>query len=73
MFVDSPESRTVLSQGVQDGICDVSTARHTERLQTVTTPTNCDESLICDLLFTHRQSARLWGHCGKADMTTLCS
>lgn len=53
-----PESRAVLSQGVQDGICDVGTARHAQRLQTVTTPANDDESLICDLLFTQRQSAR---------------
>lgn len=61
MPISVPESRAVLSQGVQDGICDVGTARHTQRLQTVTTPANDDESLICDLLFTQRQSARLWG------------
>lgn len=73
MFINLPESRTILSQGVQDGVCDVGTARHTQRLQMVTTPANGDESLICDLLFTQRQSARVWGHCGKTDMTRLCS
>lgn len=52
MFMNLPEARTVLSQGVQDGVRDVGTARHTQRLQTVTPPTNGDESLICDLLFT---------------------
>lgn len=73
MFINLPESRTILSQGVQDGICDVGTARHAQRLQTVTTPANGDESLICDLLLTQRQSARLWGRCGKTDITSLCS
>lgn len=71
MFFNLPELRTVLSQAVQDSICDVGAARHTQRLQTVTTPANGDESLICDLLFTQRQSACLWGHCGKTDMASL--
>lgn len=65
MFINLPETGTILSQGVQDGICDVGTARHTQRLQAVTTPANGDESLVCDLLFTQGQSARFWGHRGK--------
>lgn len=59
MLMDSPESRTILSQGVQDGVCDVGTARDTQRLQTVAAPANGDEPLICDLLFTQRQSTRV--------------
>lgn len=65
MFIDSPESMTILSQGVQDGICDVGTARHAQRLQAVTTPANGDESLICDLLFTQRKKFTFAVHCGE--------
>lgn len=52
--VDSPEARAVLSQGVQDGVCDVGTARHTKRLQAVTTSANCNEAFVCDLLLTEK-------------------
>lgn len=65
MFFNLPESRTILSQGVQDGICDVGTARHAQGLQAVTTPANGDESLVCDLLFTQRQSSRLQFAAGR--------
>lgn len=53
--VNSPEARTVLSEGVQDGVCDIGTARHTQGLQAVTTPANCDEALVCDLLLTEKR------------------
>lgn len=46
----SPETRTVLSQGVQDGVRDVGTTRHAQRLQAVAAPADRDESLVCDLL-----------------------
>jgi len=52
LCVNSPEARAVLAQGVQDGVGDVAAARHTKRLQAVTTPADCDEALICDLLLT---------------------
>ena len=58
-YVHSPEARTVLSQGVQDGVCDVGTARHTQRLQAVTTSANRDEALVCDLLLTERERVLL--------------
>lgn len=57
--VNSPEARAVLSQGVQDGVRDIGTARHTQRLQAVATPANCDETLICDLLLKDRESVCL--------------
>lgn len=54
----SPETRTVLSQGVQDGIRDVGTTRHTQRLQAVAAPADRDESLVCDLLLVPPQQKR---------------
>lgn len=53
--LSSPEARAVLSQCVQDGVCDIGTAGHTQRLQAVATPANCDEALVCDLLLRERR------------------
>lgn len=54
----SPETRAVLSQGVQDGVRDVGTTRHAQRLQAVAAPADCDQSLVCDLLLAPPQQKR---------------
>lgn len=46
----SPETRAVLSQGVQDGVRDVGTTRHAQRLQAVAAPADRDQPLVRDLL-----------------------
>lgn len=43
------EPRAVLSQGVQDGICNVAAARGTQRLQLVASSAYCNETIICYL------------------------
>ena len=45
-----PEAWAVLAQCVEDGVCDVCTARHTQGLQTVASSTDCDQAFVCDLL-----------------------
>ena len=50
-----PEAGTVLSQSVQYGVGDVGTARHTEGLQAMTTPTDSDEAFVSDLLLRERE------------------
>lgn len=54
----SPETRAVLSQGVQDGVRDVGTTRHAQRLQAVAAPADRDQSLVCDLLLAPPQQKR---------------
>lgn len=54
----SPETRAVLSQSVQDGVRDVGTTRHAQRLQAVAAPADRDESLVCDLLLAPPQQRR---------------
>lgn len=54
----SPETRAVLSQGVQDGVRDVGTTRHAQRLQAVAASADCDEPLVCDLLLVPPQQTR---------------
>lgn len=51
-----PEAGAVLAQGVQDGVCNVGTTRHAQRLQAVATSTNRDEAFICDLLLKNKQN-----------------
>lgn len=54
----SPETRAVLTQGVQDGVRDVGTTRHAQRLQAVAAPADRDQSLVCDLLLAPPQQER---------------
>jgi len=45
-----PETRAVLAQGIENRICDVCTARHTQRLQPMAPATDGNKTFICDLL-----------------------
>lgn len=46
----TPEARAVLAQGIENSVCDVCTARHTQRLQPMAPATDGYETFICDLL-----------------------
>ena len=50
MGFGSPEPRAVLTQCMEDGVGDVGTAGHAQRLEVVTATADCDETLVCDLL-----------------------
>lgn len=45
-----PETGAVLAQGIENSICDVCTARHTQRLQPMAPTTDGYKTFICDLL-----------------------